>query len=187
MDWSKFDKGIFLVNVLAVIFDPKEGKILIGRREEDKHFEGLTWCFPGGRPEYFGDLDYYLKHEVRRKTNLDVSIDRILFAKTYPEKRQFLSIYYLCTISSQQSEKPGSSFIEIKWIKTNEIQKYFTTSIHPGLLDMIKSLVKGRDETSQSERRPEKKQVIKAKSKAHDVRPKQKQKIAKKLKRKKSK
>ncbi len=139
MDWSRFDNGVYLVNVLAIIYNPKTRKILIGRREKDPHIKELTWCFPGGRPSYKEDLEFYLKEKVKKKTNLDIEVKKIVFAKTYPEKREFLSIYYLAEVMGGE-EKPGDKFVEIKWIKPHEIKDYFTTSIHPKLSEYLKTL-----------------------------------------------
>ena len=57
LDLNKFDKGVFLVNTLGVIFDPSNKKFLIARRENDPNFKNLKWCFPGGRPNYGEDLE----------------------------------------------------------------------------------------------------------------------------------
>lgn len=139
LNWSQFDRGVFLVNCLAIVFNPKTGKILIGRRENDPYIEKLTWCFPGGRPGCKKDLEYYLKLEVNRKTGLNIKIKDIIFAKTYPENRQFLSIYYLAEVVSGK-EKAGEKFKEIKWVKPKEIKKYFTTSLHPKLYRILNNL-----------------------------------------------
>ena len=128
-----------MVNVLAVIFNPKDGKILIGCRINDPHIKRLTWCFPGGRPAYKKDLEEYLKLEVKKKTSLKIRVKEIVFAKTYPENRQFLSIYYLAE-SASVNAKAGEKFVEIKWINPKEIKKYFTTSLHPKLYKKITSL-----------------------------------------------
>jgi len=139
MDWNKFDRGVYLVNVLAIVYNPKTRKILIGRREKDPYIKELTWCFPGGKPSYKQDLEFYLKERVKEKTNLDIEVKKVIFAKTYPEKREFLSIYYLAEVAGGE-EKPGDKFIEIKWIKPHEVKDYFTTSIHSKLLEYLKTL-----------------------------------------------
>jgi len=134
LNWGEFERGVFLLNVHAVIL--KNGKILIGRREKDSYIKQLSWSFPGGRPAYEEDLEYYLKLEVKKKTNLDIEPKKVIFAKTYPEDRQFLSIYYLCKIVGGE-EKAGEKFKDIKWIKPEELKTYFTTSLHPELFQMI--------------------------------------------------
>lgn len=139
MDWSQFDRGVFLLNVLGIVYNPKTKQILIGKRENDVYIKELSWTFPGGRPEYKEDLEFYLKHEIKIKTGLEVNVKKIVFAKTYPEKREFLSIYYFCEVISGK-EKAGEKFVETKWIKPADVQKYFTTSLHPNLLEYLKNL-----------------------------------------------
>lgn len=138
-DWSQFNKGVFLVNVLGIIYNAKTKQILIGRRENDPHIKELSWTFPGGRPAYDNELEYYLKNEIKIKTGVDADVDKIVFAKTYPEKRDFLSIYYLCKPTGGL-ERAGGSFVEIKWVKPPEVKQYFTTSLHPVLFEYLKSL-----------------------------------------------
>jgi ADP-ribose pyrophosphatase YjhB (NUDIX family) len=100
----------------------------------------LSWCFPGGRPAYYNELEDYLKSEVKKKTNLDVRVIKIVFAKTYPEDRRFLSIYYLTEPKNIGEEKAGGKFVEIKWVKPVDVKKYFTTSLHPKLLKFLGKL-----------------------------------------------
>ncbi len=133
------NRGIFLVNALGIVYDPKTKKILIGKRENDPHIKELSWTFPGGRPAYEEDLEYYLKLEIKKKTGLDVEIKKVIFAKTYPEKREFLSIYYYCKVINGESEA-GEKFGELKWVKPTEVKKYFTTSLHPELFNYLKTL-----------------------------------------------
>ena len=87
MDWQEFDRGVFLVNLLGIVYDPKTRMILIGKRESDTYIRQLSWSFPGGRPAYEKDLEEYLKLEIKKKTNLDAEVKEVIFAKSYPEKR----------------------------------------------------------------------------------------------------
>lgn len=139
MDWTQFDRGVFLINVLGIVYNPKTRQILIGKREDDPYIKELSWCFPGGRPAYDNDLELHLKHEIKIKTGLDVDVENVVFAKTYPEKREFLSIYYYCE-STGGEEKSSDKFVELKWVKPSDVQEYFTTSLHPKLLDYLKAL-----------------------------------------------
>ena len=139
MNWNQFDRGVFLLNVLVIVYDLKIKKILIGRREKDLYIKELGWCFPGGRPSYEKDLEFYLKHEIKIKTGLDVNVKKVIFAKTYPEKREFLAIYYYCEVISGK-ELAGEKFVDIKWIKPTEVKKYFTTSLHFKLLEYLETL-----------------------------------------------
>jgi len=139
IDWSTFDRGVFLVNVLGVVYDPTTKKIIIGRRENDPNLKELSWSFPGGMPGYTEDIENYLKKEVKTKTGLDINIKTLFFAKTYPEKREFLSIYYYCTVIGGEVHV-GEKFVEVKWVNPSEVTKYFTTSLHSNVLDFLKKL-----------------------------------------------
>ena len=119
MDWSQFDHGIFLVNVLGVVYDTKKNMILIGRRENDSFIKELTWCLPGGRPGCEESLTYYLKREIKAKTGLDVSVKKLILARTLPENREILLLYFYCEVANGEA-KAGDKFIEIKWIKPGE-------------------------------------------------------------------
>ena len=141
INWEEFDKGVYLVNVLGVIFNPKTRKILIGRRKKDLYIKELGWCFPGGRPIYGEDLEKGLKREIKKKTNLNIESLGVIFAKAYPEKKEFLSIYYLCEVIGGK-EKAGEKFAEVKWVNPEELEKYFTTSFHPKLKEYINNLSK---------------------------------------------
>ena len=139
LDWSSFDRGVFVLNVLGIVRDKKTGKILVGRRQDDPFIKDLKWCFPGGRPAYEKDLEHYLKLEIKKKTNLDVGVKDVLFARTVPEDRRFLNIYYLCEVAGGK-EKAGEKFVETKWVNPAELKYLFTTSLDPRLLAIIESL-----------------------------------------------
>ncbi|MFA5925689.1 MAG: NUDIX domain-containing protein [Parcubacteria group bacterium] len=139
MDWQEFDQGVFLVNLLGIVYDPQKKLILIGKRKNDTYIRELSWSFPGGRPGYKEDLEHYLKLKIKEKASLDVDVKKIIFAKSYPEKREFLSIYYLCEAAGGR-EKAGGKFTEVKWVEPADVQHYFTTSLHPFLLGYLKSL-----------------------------------------------
>lgn len=139
MEFGEFNRGIFVVNVLGIVYDKETKKILIGKRVNDPYFKRLSWCFPGGRPGYSEDLEHYLTLEIKKKTNIEVEIEKVVFAKTYPEDRRLLSIYYLCGYKSGEVVH-GEKFVEVKWIDPKEVKNYFTTSLHPKLLAYLDKL-----------------------------------------------
>jgi ADP-ribose pyrophosphatase YjhB (NUDIX family) len=126
--------------VLAIIFDTKTKKILIGKRkEQDPDIKELPWCFPGGRPIHGEDLNESIKRKVKEKTGYDTESLGVIFAKTYPEKRDLLAIYFLCEIIGGK-EKPNEDFKELKWVSPKDLEKHFTTSFHPTLKEYILNL-----------------------------------------------
>ncbi len=139
MDFSQFDRGVFLVNVLGVVYDTKTKMILIGRRENDPFIKELTWCLPGGRLGHEESLTHYLKKEVKKKTCLDINVKKLILARTPPENREILLLYFYCEASGGEA-KAGDKFVEVKWIKPGEAGSYFQTSIDPVLLEFLDSL-----------------------------------------------
>jgi len=139
MDESLTEKGPFLVVLLGIVYNPKIRQVLIGRREDDFLMPKLSWAFPGGRGGWVQELEDHLKDEIKAKTGLDVEVERQVFAKTYPENRQILSIYYVCKTNSTEATASGS-FKEVKWIAPQDVEKYFTTSVHPKVLEILKEL-----------------------------------------------
>lgn len=139
MDWSKFERGVFLVNLLAVVYDPQTKKILIGKREKDPHIPILSWGFPGGRPNYAKELDASLKYEIKIKTGLSVKVDRIIFARIHKENDQFMSIYYHCTPDGGTLQA-GELFTEVKWVAPSEAKSFFSTHLHPRMEKYLSEL-----------------------------------------------
>lgn len=129
----------FNVILLGVVYNPKTKKILIGRRENDPHIKGLTWCFPGGRLTHGEDLDVVLKKRIKEKTGYEVKNLGAIFSKTYPEKKEFLTVYFLCEVFKGK-EKPGEGIVELKWVAPEEIEKHFKVSFHSRLKEYILNL-----------------------------------------------
>lgn len=139
MEFSEFDRGVFVVNVLGIVYDTRTKTILIGKRENDPHIKELTWCFPGGRPDYEHSLIDNLKQEIKKKTGVDVFVKKFIFARTMPENRNFLMLYFYCEYAGGQA-KPGEKFTEVEWIKPREVGQYFRTSFDPMLMDFLETL-----------------------------------------------
>jgi ADP-ribose pyrophosphatase YjhB (NUDIX family) len=138
MNMEGFNK--FNVIILGIIFDPKNKKVLIGRRENDPNIPELTWCFPGGRAVHGEDVDKSLKRIVREKTGYSVKNLGTFFSKSYPEKKDLIGIYFLTQVF-EGKENPGGDIIELKWIHPKELKKYFTTFYHKKLEEFLLNLV----------------------------------------------
>lgn len=126
----------FQVIVIGIIFDPKERKILIGRRENDPILPQLSWCFMGGGLTDDGEMNRTLKEKIKEQTGLDVKNLGAIFAKTYEEKRDIVGIYFLCEAIGGKMKK-GGKMKELKWVKPKDLEKHFTTSFHPRLKEYL--------------------------------------------------
>jgi len=133
------EQNQFEIVLLGIVYDTEKKKVLIGRRENDPEIENLTWCFPGGQLSKDKELEKTLKEKIKEKTGLKIENLGAVFAKTYPEKKELVAIYYLCEAVGGK-EKAGDDFKELKWVKPEELEKYFTTSFHPQLREYILNL-----------------------------------------------
>lgn len=126
----------FKVILLGIIFDPKERKILIGRRENDPNLPALSWVFPGGDLTKDGEMNKTLKEKIKEQTGLEVKNLGAVFSKTYEERRDMVAIYFLCEAIKGKMKK-GGKLKELKWVKPAEIEKHFTISFHPRLKEYL--------------------------------------------------
>jgi ADP-ribose pyrophosphatase YjhB (NUDIX family) len=131
-DFSVFsDRGLFLVNSLGIIFNPKTKMVLIGRRVNDPLIKELTWCFPGGRPSFGRSLEKSLIDEIKKKTGLKkVKVNELIFARVPSENERFLLLYYFC-VTNESKIVAGEKFAEVKWVKPKDCIKCFKTSVSP--------------------------------------------------------
>ncbi|MBS3076574.1 NUDIX domain-containing protein [Candidatus Pacearchaeota archaeon] len=131
----------FNVVVLGIIFNPETRKILIGRRENDPDLPELNWCFPGGRLIPGKKCDNTLKEKIKLKTGYNVKNLGTIFSRVYPNKQDLLQIYFLCEIF-EGDEKPGDDLVELKWVKPEEVEKYFKGPFNTRLKEYIMNLKK---------------------------------------------
>lgn len=132
----------FNIILLAIIFDPAKRKILIAKRgDEDEDIKNLIWQFPEGRLRYGDDVDEILEGKIKKKTGLNIKNLGAISSKVYPEKKDLLSIYFLCEVIGGEL-KAADDFVELKWVKPEEVENYFTTSFHPHMKEYILNLKK---------------------------------------------
>lgn len=89
LNLHEFNRGVFLVNVLGIVYDEKKKKILIGRRENDPYFPKLSWCFPGGRPGYSKDLELAKEKLVEIKWIKPTQVKKYFTTSLHPEVSNF--------------------------------------------------------------------------------------------------
>jgi len=145
---KEFEKGIFRVLVIGIVFDTTTRKVLIGKKENDPNVPKLSWCFPGGGPKHNEELEDAIKREVKEETGYYVESLGPIFARVLPEEKNMLFIYYLCELVGGK-EKLSDEFKELKWVSPSEIKKYATTSIHPNLNEYLMNLEWGKADGGQ--------------------------------------
>jgi ADP-ribose pyrophosphatase YjhB (NUDIX family) len=129
----------FKIILLGIIFDPKKKRILIGRRENDPYVPKLIWTPPGGSIIPGEDLENSLKIKIKEQTGFNVENLGNIFAMIPEEKKNFILLLYLCEVI-RGKEKVGGNLKEIKWVKPEELDSYFTIAYHPHLREYILNL-----------------------------------------------
>ncbi|HTZ42033.1 MAG TPA: NUDIX domain-containing protein [Candidatus Omnitrophota bacterium] len=138
-DFGDENENSFMVVLLGVIFDTEKRQILIVKRNDDEYIKKLKWAFPGGRANPDESLEESLIRKIKEKTGQNVEILGSIFARIPPEKKDLLLVYYLCEVVGGQ-ERTGDGVQEIKWVKPDELRKYFSTSFEPVLEEYINNL-----------------------------------------------
>jgi len=138
-----YDKKKILVIGLGII--EKRGKVLIGKRKrKDKYVRDLSWVFPGGRLETI-DFDKEIKREVKEETNLCVRVCDIVHARLIPDsprkKVRVVALYFHLKPTSRKIKASGD-LSELKWVKSTEVCKYFTTSTADEVIRFLGSISK---------------------------------------------
>ncbi len=129
----------FHVLLIAIIFDPAKKKILIAKKEKDPELKGLTWFFPGTELHHADNVDKKLKSRIKEKTDLTVKNLGAVFSKVYPERKDYLAVYFLCE-AVKGIPRPWKFYKYLKWVNPEELEKKFTTSFHPRLKEYIMNL-----------------------------------------------
>ncbi len=132
----------FHVLLISIIFDPAARKILVMRKDGDPELGAkFTWGFPGTEMYHGDDMDKRLKTKIKEKTGLEIKNLGAVFSKVYPEKKDYMAIYFLCEVFGGKM-KPWKFYKELKWVDPEDIEKLFTTSFHPRLKEYIINLKK---------------------------------------------
>ncbi len=133
------DENSFMVVLLGIIFDPEKRQILIIRRENDEYIKNLKWAFPGGRANSEERLEESLTRMIKEETGYHAEILGSVFSRVAPEKKDLILIYYLCEVLEGNEQANGDAK-ELKWVKPEELRKYFSTSFEPVLEEYINNL-----------------------------------------------
>ena len=110
------------LHVAVAIVVNSKGEILIARRPEGVHLEGL-WEFPGGKLEQDETVFSALQRELQEETNIQIKSGRqlIKIIHKYPEKTVKLDTWLIKEWSGLAEGLEGQ---EIRWVNLSELQDY---------------------------------------------------------------
>ena len=101
-----------------------KGKILIGKKEENKnHPIGGEWHILGGHLEHGEQPEEAMKRESEEETGLEVEVHQVVDVMTWSDRNKALSVLYHCEASGRDA-KAKDDLQEVKWVSPNEIKDY---------------------------------------------------------------
>lgn len=128
----------FKIALLGIVFDPKTKRVLIGKRGKNS-IPNATWCFPGGRLNLNEDVNTAIKRRISEKTNLKVENLGCVFTRVPQEQQNLLLAYFLCEFLGGEA-KTGEKYKELKWVRPEEVERYFNAPFEAPLKEYIISL-----------------------------------------------
>jgi mutator protein MutT len=134
------EKNVF-INIGIVI--NKKGEVLIIRRkkpEVTKTGKVLTWAFPGGKQEEGETREESVEKEVLVETGYKVKAISQIHLRLHPDSNLMMA-YHQCQLEQEEPVQPieeVDEIEEVKWVRPEELKKYFTTDLDP----VVKSFLK---------------------------------------------
>jgi 8-oxo-dGTP diphosphatase len=126
---------------LGVVLNNKEEVLIIRRKVIEKGADGsvLQWAFPGGKQRLDETREECVKREVLAETGYDIESIKQISIRVHPQFPVTI-VYHLCSLkASEPIDRPSEphEIAEIKWVKSEEIKKLFTTDINPKVVNEL--------------------------------------------------
>jgi len=124
--------GPTIVVTAAVI--ERDGRLLVTRRQEGVHLEGL-WEFPGGKCDADESLTACLARELREELDVEARIGDEVFSvtHTYVDRRVELH-FFACDISGEPRPQQGQ---DMRWVPRAELAKLEFPAADAELIDLL--------------------------------------------------
>ncbi|MFC1867522.1 8-oxo-dGTP diphosphatase MutT [Thermodesulfobacteriota bacterium] len=100
----------------------RDGMLLITRRPEGSHLEGL-WEFPGGKQEAHETLPACLEREIKEELGMDIRVDKHLLTLQHEYDTKLVTLH-LFKCSGLKGSPKAMEGQEIKWIDPCDLQQY---------------------------------------------------------------
>ena len=119
----------FRVGVKSLILHNK--KVLLVQRSEISGTGGIDeWEYPGGIMNFGEDLHTALHREIKEETNLDVVIEKLLFAITVKvsPQRQIVGLTYL-SYAKHDEVKLSDEHKDYCWVNKKQLSELLSSTL----------------------------------------------------------
>ncbi|WP_211656306.1 NUDIX hydrolase [Planococcus alpniumensis] len=100
-----------------------DGEVLIVQRIKDDEVGGGTWECAGGKLEFGEALEGSLLREIKEEVDLDVVVEKLLYATTFKTDltRQVVILTYLCS-SSNREVLLSEEHVDYEWANKDQLK-----------------------------------------------------------------
>jgi 8-oxo-dGTP diphosphatase len=105
------------------------GKALIIKRGKNVKFGVGTWECVGGKINFCEDLQSALIREAKEEVGLDITVEKILYATSYPSpERHLIILTYLCR-SSETNVILSEEHLDYRWCTKDQLRQLLPENI----------------------------------------------------------
>ena len=117
----------------------REGRVLIGRRPEDKLLGGL-WEFPGGKQDPDESLDECLKREIEEELGIEIEVGASIgeFDHTYTHFRITVHAFFAKILAG---EPAPLDHVELSWVRPSKLAHFPMGKIDRAIAKQILALL----------------------------------------------
>jgi 8-oxo-dGTP diphosphatase len=127
--------GLRSFTVVAAVIRDGAGRVLLTRRQEDRHMGGL-WEFPGGKVQLDEAPEDALRRELEEELGIIVSVDEPVIFATHDEPGlRILLLFFAATIEAGAPVAREGQ--KIAWVPPSELAAYPTPPADARLVDQL--------------------------------------------------
>jgi 8-oxo-dGTP diphosphatase len=105
------------------------GKALIIKRGKNVKFGVGTWECVGGKINFGEDLQAALIREAKEEVGLDITVEKILYATSYPSpERHLIILTYLCR-SCETNVILSEEHLDYRWCTKDQLRQLLPPNI----------------------------------------------------------
>jgi len=124
----------FQVNIIGVIFNTKNRKILLGKKKSNDSYSFAKTILKENE-----ELDVGLKRVIQEKTGENVHNLGSIYAENMLKNKNVLNLYFLCEMQ-ESNLKEGKHITELIWVNPSEVEEKLNRKLPPRLSEYIINL-----------------------------------------------
>ncbi len=100
----------------------KDGRVLITRRPEGVHLEGL-WEFPGGKKKEMETLEQCMEREIMEELGVKIRIEKEVLKVFHEYETKSVDLHFFECVIAEGAASPREGQ-KMRWVRPAEISSY---------------------------------------------------------------